>query len=55
MNNWIIVWQVCLTAALTGFAILAGVVTIGGARDIRRLLQKLGEDAAESSVDQDNT
>ena len=39
--NWRFLWEVCLVGALSLFAIMSIVVTIGGAKDIRRLLRRL--------------
>ena len=44
MNFWINNWAVVLAAAAGGFALLAIVVTIGGARDIRKLFSTLREE-----------
>jgi hypothetical protein len=42
--NWELLWKVVLLATLAAFAAMAVLVTIGGARDIRRLLRRLGDD-----------
>ena len=47
---WIWVWKAVLIAGIGLFAALAIVVTVGGARDIKRLLQSLrdrGRDEGE--------
>lgn len=43
MAFWIGLWKVCLIGALVLFAILAVTVTIGGARDLKKLFQRLKE------------
>ncbi len=44
MNFWMYFWTVVLVAAAGGFALLAIVVTIGGAGDIRELFDTLREE-----------
>ena len=39
--DWKLFWQICLFVSLTAFGAMAVIVTIGGAVDIRRMLQKL--------------
>lgn len=58
MNYWINFWAVVLAVAAGGFALLAIVVTIGGARDIHRLLGRLREErehAAKKSENEETT
>ncbi|MDC0935779.1 hypothetical protein OAS39_05800 [Pirellulales bacterium] len=40
---WIFLWKLVLIGGVALFAALAVVVTIGGARDVRKLLRKLRE------------
>ena len=42
--SWIALWKLVLIAAVTGFAVLAVVTTIGGAWDMVRLFQRLGDE-----------
>ena len=41
MTFWILLWKACLIGAMAVFAVTAVAVTIGGAIDVRRLLQRL--------------
>ena len=41
LMDWKLFWQICLFVSLTAFGAMAVIVTIGGAVDIRRMLQKL--------------
>ena len=43
MAFWSQLWQVTLVVSLVVFAGMAVLVTIGGARDIQRLLKRLRE------------
>ncbi len=52
---WIFLWQALLILALILFAIMAVVVTIGGAVDIVRLLRTLREEHARSVADKQDT
>ncbi|MEO2010408.1 MAG: hypothetical protein ABGX22_17155 [Pirellulaceae bacterium] len=45
MEFWRLVWQVCLIGSMVAFAVMAIFTTIGGARDIRTLLQRLDDDS----------
>ena len=47
MTFWIGLWKFCLIAGIIAFAIMAIFVSIGGARDIRRLLQKLRDSSRD--------
>ena len=38
---WELIWQVCLIGSLIAFSVMAVIVSIGGARDIRRMLRRL--------------
>jgi hypothetical protein len=40
---WLLVWKACLVGVLIAFAVMAVAVTVGGAADIRRLLERLKE------------
>ena len=44
IHFWIVLWKVVLIGGVALFAALAIVVTIGGARDIAKLLQRLKDD-----------
>ena len=46
LEFWILLWKAVLIGGVGLFAVLAVVVTIGGAFDIRRLFQSLREDHA---------
>ena len=50
MTFWIAFWKYCLIVALILFFALAIFVTIGGARDIRKLFQRLDEDDHQSNT-----
>ena len=41
VTGWALFWTICLVLALATFSLMAIVVTIGGAVDIRRLLRRL--------------
>lgn len=43
MNNWMLFWSIFLFAAIAAFAVMSVVVSIGGARDIRKMLARLNE------------
>ena len=40
--TWILFWKIILILALAAFAVMVVLVTIFGARDIKRLLAALG-------------
>jgi hypothetical protein len=46
LEFWILLWKVVLIGGIGLFAVLAVVVTIGGAMDIRRLFKTLREEHA---------
>ena len=48
LEFWIGLWKVVLVVGVGFFAILAVVVTIGGAMDVVRLLRTLRQDHARS-------
>lgn len=48
MNLWITLWQNCLLFSLVAFTVMAIIVTIGGAMDIKKMLKKLSEDEQKS-------
>ena len=48
MMFWIGLWKFMLVASLIVFSCMSVWVTIGGARDIKRLLAKLREEGAEA-------
>ena len=41
MSFWETFWQVVLVIGVTGFAVLVGVVAIGGLADIRAMLRSI--------------
>ena len=43
MTFWVVLWKACLIGGLGIFALMAVVVTIGGAADIRRMIEQLRE------------
>jgi len=47
LESWIILWKCVLLGGLGLFAVLAIVVTIGGARDAAKLLRQLKSKSAE--------
>lgn len=51
---WMFLWQALLIVAVILFAIMAVVVTIGGAVDILRLLRTLREEHARSLADKNS-
>jgi len=44
LEFWMLLWKIVLIGGVILFAMLAVVVTIGGARDIKKLLQRLRDD-----------
>ncbi len=48
---WILLWKAVLIGALALFAVLAVVVSIGGAIDVCRLLKTLREEHARSTAE----
>lgn len=46
---WILLWKIVLIGGIGLFTILAVVVTIGGARDIHKLLRQLRSQAKDES------
>jgi hypothetical protein len=53
LEFWIVLWKVVLIGGVGLFAVLAVVVTIGGARDIAKLLRILRAQQAEGRHDPD--
>ena len=49
IDFWIILWKGVLIGGIALFAILAVVVTIGGARDIVKLLRQLRKQATKET------
>ena len=47
---WIGLWKIVLIAGIGLFAVLAVVVTIGGACDVRKLFRTLHEEHAEATA-----
>ena len=43
MNFWIVLWTVVFAAAMGSFVVLAVVVAIGGAFDVRQMLRALDD------------
>ena len=54
MINWITVWTVLFVISVTIFAIMAVVVAIGGASDIKQLLRSIGKGDREDGKDSEN-
>ncbi len=52
LDFWILLWKIVLVVGVGLFAVLAVVVTIGGARDIAKLLRTL---RAEQTNEDDKT
>jgi len=44
LMSWMLLWKIVLIGGIGLFAALAVVVTIGGARDVRKLFQTLREE-----------
>jgi len=44
---WVLLWKIVLIAGVAMFAALAVVVSIGGARDIKKLFRRLRDDNSE--------
>ncbi len=44
MTFWLLLWKACLIAGMVAFAGMALLVTVGGARDIRRMLKSLRDE-----------
>lgn len=42
--SWMLFWKICFVVVLAAFAVMAVLVTILGARDVRNLLRRLKED-----------
>ncbi len=51
IEYWILLWKVVLVVGVGLFALLAAVVTIGGALDIRRLFKTLREEHARATAE----
>ena len=52
--TWMLFWKICLLFALAAFAGMAVCVSIGGALDVRRMLRRL-EQSAANEADHDAT
>ena len=50
LEYWIILWKGVLIGGVGLFAVLAVVVTIGGARDVAKLLRKLKSESTDEPV-----
>ncbi len=49
--SWMLLWKVMFVLVMTVFAVMATLVTLLGARDIRKLLKALGgKDVASGEV-----
>ncbi len=55
MSVWIMIWKVVFVIALAAFAVLAVGATIGGARDVVSLLNKLKQDRSNTKSDNQGT
>ena len=51
LDFWVLLWKAVLIGGVTVFAVLALVVTVGGALDIGRLFRTLREEAAQHQDD----
>ncbi len=51
LEFWILLWKAVLIGGVGLFAVLAVVVTIGGAFDIRQLFRTLREEHAQSMAE----
>ena len=47
LDYWIVLWKIVLIAGIGLFGTLALVVTIGGARDVAKLLRQLKSESAD--------
>lgn len=47
--TWIVLWKVMFVVVMLVFAVMACLVTVLGAKDIRKLLKALGEDEKQHS------
>ena len=45
--SWMLLWKIVLLVSISCFALMAVVVTIGGAHDVRKLFRRLHEDEGE--------
>lgn len=43
MNTWITIWSFVLIASLIAYAILAGIVTIGGFKDVLSMFRTVDQ------------
>ncbi len=55
LDFWIMLWKVVLVGGIGMFAALAVVVTIGGARDIVKLLNTLRAQQTDGNTEGNNT
>ena len=53
MNFWMTFWGALFAVIVVGYALLAVVVTVGGARDLRSLFRKLHEERDSCGRDAD--
>lgn len=51
LEFWIVLWKAVLIIGIGLFAALAVGVTIGGARDVRKLLRTLREDHRQANAE----
>lgn len=42
--SWMMLWKISLIVSIACFAVMAVIVSIGGALDVRRLFQRLRDD-----------
>ena len=54
LDFWVLLWKAVLIGGLALFAVLAIVVTVGGALDIGRLFRTLREEAVQRQDDLPN-
>jgi len=51
LDFWIVLWKIVLIVAVVLFGLLAVVVTIGGAYDIKRLFARIAESHRQEEQD----
>jgi len=50
IESWTIFWKIVFIIGVGMFAILSIIVIVGGAVDVRKLIQRLKKDAEESQI-----
>jgi Flp pilus assembly pilin Flp len=49
MNYWLVFWSFSLVAAGVSFAIITGIVTVKGYRDLRTMFSRLSEQRTDDN------